>query len=516
MLMGIDFGTCFSTVSVMVGNTPNAYFMYDPNKTGIPTEFMYSAASGRELYGYECSSYEAAQNADQIIRYMKKQIRKSPAALGSTVTSGGKSYTLREILKKYLSYLITEAKREAEERQLVKNTEIERVTVAAPVGISAGQMTAFGYNDLLIETVSEVAGIPKSNVYVIEEPVAAALSYFNSNGMRGKSVEGDALIFDLGGGTLDVSVVRYDKLLERYEVVAKDGLLDLGGNNWDQVLAQLVIQESGFDGKFESKRDESDFNKKILKAKIELSTEEEAAVNFRSGVRRYGAFITRADFEAATKDLLDRAMELTKKTVSECGGISTVSRIVTVGGGSNMPAIRERLEMEFPSLKNGGICQYEPSLAIAKGAAIYSYLGESGVDDVAAHTYGFYTRRASDNQFLIHNLIFKGQRFGIGGVITERTEGTFTAIEDTQTALSFKVYESDGKMGTGEDARWMSFGENANLNGVKATVNIPDEYLGKATQYTVYVTFKLVSGKSFEIVITDSDGNYLASDKKQL
>jgi hypothetical protein len=101
-------------------------------------------------------------------------------------------------------------------------------------------------------------------------------------------------------------------------------------------------------------------------------------------------------------------------------------------------------------------------------------------------------------------------------VITERTEGTFTAIEDTQTALSFKVYESDGKMGAGEDARWMSLGENANLNGVKATVNIPDEYLGKATQYTVYVTFKLVSGKSFEIVITDSDGNYLASDKKQL
>ncbi len=331
MILGIDFGTCFSAVATMFGRTPVTDFMYDPNRTGTPSLFMYSPRSG-ELFGYECLSAEAMTNSADVVRYMKRSLREDPNNLGKVVTSGGKNFTVAEVVEKYLTYLLKRAASDAAKCGEFDNPEIEGVTISAPVGISGGLMTATDYNRFLIDTLMKITGLARSRINVVQEPVAAAISYFYGENLRKKYTgQQTVLVFDLGGGTLDVTVVRHDPDKMTYEIKAKEGDLTLGGNEWDAALGAAVLKR--FDNaRFASETERCDFANKITKMKIDLSFSDEAAVSFKLGGATKMSAVTRREFDAWTKPLLDRALQVTNKAIADFGGIGGIDKIVLVGG----------------------------------------------------------------------------------------------------------------------------------------------------------------------------------------
>lgn len=529
MIIGIDFGTCFSCVAFMNGFIPVTNYIDDPNKTGIPTLFMYSRMLNKELYGYECLSSEAAMNSADVVRNLKRMIRENPNNLNATVISGGKSYTIKDIVKKYLMYLIAQAKSAGIRSGEFSNTNIEYITITAPVGIADGQMTATDYNKLLVDTITEITGLDKSMVSVLQEPVAAAISYLYSENIKKKyNNKQTILVFDLGGGTLDVTIVEHNPTTMEYVIKAKEGDLKLGGNNWDEALSNAVLSKVGITGSFSAAEEKSRFHDYIIRLKHELTCDEKAIIVFKyNGSTKYADF-TRTEFERTTRNLLDRAIIVTKKAINSfSGSLSGIDKIILVGGSSNMPQIRKRMLTEFAALGEANIVTYDPSKAIAKGAAVYSIMEESRpkggtnfqkttVKDIATHTYGFNCRRSSDKKDMIYNLLFKGTPFGPDGKIVVKSDTSFNAVDDSQTVVEWVVYESDGKKGIGEDANWMEYGSNENKNGMRVTVHIPPEFLGKARSFPHWVTFSLDVNGILEIIITDKNGNRLGYDKKQI
>ena len=529
MIIGIDFGTRFSCVAFMNGFIPVTDYIKDPNKTGIPTIFMYSRNLNKELYGYECLLAEAAMNSADVIRNMKRTIRENPNNLNAAVMSGGRSYTIKDIVRKYLMYLVAQAKSAAIQSGEFSNAIIEGVTITAPVGIAEGQMTATDYNKLLVDTITEITGLPKSKVSILQEPVSAAISYLYSENIRRKyNNKQTILVFDLGGGTLDVTIVEHDPTTMEYVIKAKEGDLKLGGNNWDEALSNAVLSKVGISGSFGAAEEKSRFQNSIIRLKHDLTDNEESTIVFKyNGSTKFADF-TRSEFERTTKNLLDRAIAVTKKAISSFSdGLSGINKIILVGGSSNMPQIRKRMLSEFSSLGEANIITHDPSKAIAKGAAVYSKMEAlrpvSGtnsqkivVRDIATHTYGFNCQRSSDKKDMIYNLLFKGTPFGPDGKIVVKSDTSFIAIDDSQTVVEWVVYESDGKKGVGENANWMEYGSNENKNGMRVTVHIPPEFLGKARSYSHWVTFSLDVNGILEIIITDKNGNRIGYDKKQI
>lgn len=530
MIIGIDFGTCFSSVAFMNGLIPVTDYIKDPNKTGIPTIFMYSRNTQKELYGYDCTTTEAIMNSADVVRYMKRTIRENPNNLNATVSSGGKNFTINEIVKKYLMYLIAQAKNAAIQSGEFTNTNIEEVTITAPVGISEGQMTATDYNKLLVNTITEITGLSKEKVNVLQEPVSAAISYLYSEDIiRKYDKKQTILVFDLGGGTLDVTIVEHNPTTMEYNIKAKEGDLKLGGNDWDEALGNEVLRKIGITGAFSSAEEKSRFQNSIVRLKHDLTYSDESTIVFKfNGSSKFTDF-TRSEFESATQKLLDRAISVTRKAIGSYSslGVSAIDKIILVGGSCNMPQIRNRMLSEFSALGEARIITHDPSKAIAKGAAVFSKMesrksfGSTNaqkikVNDIATHTYGFGSIRSSDKKGMIYNLLFKGTPFDANGKIVVKSETDFIAREDTETQLIWTVYESDGKKGVGEDANWMEYGSNENKNGMKVTIQIPPEYLGKARSYSTWVTFSLDNNGILEIIITDKEGNRIGYDKKQI
>lgn len=522
MILGIDFGTCFSTVATMFGRTPVTDFMYDPNKTGTPSLFMYSQKSGKELLGYECLSGEAMQNSADVVKYMKRIVRENPANLDAKVTSGGKKYTVRGVVKKYLTYLLKQAKADAVKCGEFENPEIEAVTVTAPIGISGGQMTATDYNKFLIDTLTDITGLERDKINIVQEPVAAAISYFYSENIKKKYTKPQTvLVFDLGGGTLDVTVVQHDPAKMSYAIKAKEGDLTLGGNDWDSALGAAILEKTGVKS-FADAIEKCDFENKITKMKIDLSLSDESAISFKhNGVTKMASF-TRSEFEEVTAPLLDRAIAVTDKAIADYGRNRQIDKIVLVGGSCNMPQIRERMVREYPVLGENGVVTHDPSRAIAKGAAIFNKMKPTGsentgivVKDIVTHTYGFNAWKDGENE-MIYNLLFKGMSFDGEREITVKSDMYFWPLDDKQKSITFTVYESDGIKGKGKDGNWMSFGADANANGMEVTVPVPEDFIGRAKGYTVWLSFKLDIDGVLEIIVTDGFGDKVGYVKKQL
>ncbi len=528
MILGIDFGTCFSSVAFMNGQIPVTDYIKDPNKTGIPTLFMHSRKTGKDLYGYDCTTAEAIINSADVVRNIKRIIRENPKNLNMSVLSGGNSYTISEVVKKYLTYLITEARNAAIRSGEFTNTDIEAVTISSPIGISGGQMTATDYSQLLVDMVTEITGLPEKKVYVLQEPVSAAISYLYSEDIKRTYNDKETiLVFDLGGGTLDVTVVEHDPDSKTYGIKAKEGDLKLGGNDWDSLLANDVLAQLGLtEEMFASPEELARFKTSITKLKQDLTDLEESAAYFKLGGRTKLLDYTRADFEKITLPLLDRAIDITKKAVYSYSknGITDIDKIILVGGSSNMPQIRERMIAEFPALGDKKIITHDPSKAIAKGAAIFAKIAATGkpnvknpegkVIDIASHTYGFNCLHG--DKAMIYNLLFKGTEFDKNGKISVTSKDTFLSPEDHFTSIYFVVYESDATHTDDEESRWMAYGTDENANGIQISVNIPDEYIDKATEYFVWVTFTLNKNGIFEMIITDKNGKRVGYEKKQL
>ncbi len=515
MIIGIDFGTCYSSAAIMSGLIPVTNFVKDTTGQGVPSLFMYSDSEGRELYGEECLTGAALRKSKDVVRYMKRTVREDPANLDRTVVSGGQEYTVREVIRKYLAFLLEEVKTAAVKSGEFRNTDFEALTVTAPVGIAEGQMMASEYNKLLQDTVREITGLPEDRVRILQEPVAAAISYLYSEDIRTR-YEGvqKVLVFDLGGGTLDVSIVEHDPSTMEYRILAKEGDLQLGGNDWDAALGRAVLDKLGlrWSGTDEER---ARFDAEITKLKMSLTGMDDAVIFFSMGGEDRYTHFSRQEFEACTADLLGRAMDVVRRALEFDSG-SSPGRYDLVGGSSNMPQIPRGFE-EALGIDAGLISVFEPSKAIAKGAAVFAKMNSSTdgsglgakVLDMATLTYGFESLYHSEREG-IYNMIYKGTAFDEYGRIVRRSDSDFVPLRDDQTRVSFCIYESESRQGGGFDGDWFDMDNGETFNGLEVTVQVPAEYMGRARAFRMWVTMSLDENGILDITVSDRTGKKLA------
>jgi molecular chaperone DnaK (HSP70) len=180
-----------------------------------------------------------------------------------------------------------------------------------------------------------------------------------------------------------------------------------------------------------------------------------------------------------------------------------------------MPQIKTRVEFEYTILSDIEVLVYEPSKAIAKGAAIFAKMTSSvngsemggRVIDCASQTYGFESHRGGSETPMMYNMIYKGTSFDDTGMIRVTSDSDFIPMYDDQTMVEFSVFESE-QMRT--DSNWFTLGNGEVFNGLRCTVQVPPEYLGKARGFRMWVTLTLDANNIIDITVRDRSGNTLA------
>lgn len=241
------------------------------------------------------------------------------------------------------------------------------ITVPAYFGTDEKQAT---------KEAAELAGFEK--VHLIEEPTAAAVFY----GYKGDKNE-TVLVYDLGGGTFDVVAVEINGY--NYNCFVVEGDQQLGGKDWDLHMQKIIkdkLAEKGVDPEDLDDEDNAVLQNEAEKAKKALTQTSSTDVHLRLSVGRKDLEVSRQEFESATKELLDRTIETTrrvKEQAEEKG--SKISKILLVGGSSYMPQVQERLISEFPDLEVPN--PMDPNMAVSKGAAYY---GKKILKDIIEQT----------------------------------------------------------------------------------------------------------------------------------
>ncbi|MGW1998360.1 molecular chaperone DnaK, partial [Embleya sp. NPDC001921] len=357
--VGIDLGTTNSVVSVLEGGESTVITNAEGSRT-TPSVVAF-AKNGEVLVG-EVAKRQAVTNVDRTIRSVKRH-------MGTTwsVAIDDKKYTAQEISSRILMKL----KRDAEAYLGEKVTDAV-ITVPAYFNDAERQAT---------KEAGEIAGL--NVLRIVNEPTAAALAY----GLD-KADEQTILVFDLGGGTFDVSLLEIGDGV--VEVKATNGDNHLGGDDWDQrVMDHLVKQFQNAHGVDLSKDKMAlqRLREAAEKAKIELSSSMETSINLpyitasAEGPLHLDEKLTRAQFQQLTQDLLDRTKVPFQKVIEDAGiPLSAIDHIVLVGGSTRMPAVADVVrELTGGKEPNKGV---NPDEVVAVGAALQAGVLKGEVKDV--------------------------------------------------------------------------------------------------------------------------------------
>ena len=466
-------------------------------------------AKGNEHYG------ESAENLGIIEGYkvddVKRRIRQSPESLNEVVQLGDKSYTNKEILEKQIVNMMNCVYQNLREKGYDLN-KIDGIVYTVPCGIEAGALTATGYTNLLRDVLQRCSGLAKNKIIATKEPTMAAFNLLH----RLKKLDvlnEDERIFvaDIGGGTTDHSFIRYNADEGDIDVLTTDGELFLGGKDYTEELFKIVVE------KLKEQSVVLDENDKMLMAricnaseemKIDLSKSKFTAKAFEINDDNVVVTVSRTEFEAACEELNNRFIESfnrTMETVSSQG--ERVNVIWLTGGASQMPQIQRLIKDAYPDIP----CEIDtqPESSVARGAALYAVesLLEPGITGTAIgqkcleHTYGVLYQSLDDGQKWVHNVLLKDTQYS--NQIERESEIDFSALENDQMRVTFVVYESDST----EQEFPVEFGGAERANGIKVSVPIPAEYLGRARDYLVKVIMRFTAQGVFEMIITDKEGN---------
>ncbi len=317
--VGIDLGTTNSVIAVLEGGEPTVI----PNaEGGRTTPSIVSFKDGEVLVG-EVAKRQAITNPDHTVRSVKRHI-----GTDWTIDIDGKGYTAQEISARILMKL----KRDAES-YLGDTVSDAVITVPAY------------FNDAQRQATKEAGQIAGLNVLrIINEPTAASLAY----GLDKKSDQ-TILVFDLGGGTFDVSVLEIGEGV--FEVKATSGDTHLGGDDWDQTVIEWLVKTFKADHGVDLSTDRmatQRLKEAAEKAKIELSSVAETEINLPfitatdAGPLHMQYKLTRSEFQKLTEDLLDRTKRPFEQAIKDAGiTVAEIDHIVMVGGSTRMPAVQE-------------------------------------------------------------------------------------------------------------------------------------------------------------------------------
>lgn len=343
-VFGIDLGTTYSAVA-RIDDLDQAVVVKNANGQDATPSVIYFEAGGNVIVGSEAKSELIANPNDGVSLIKREMGNEHPLEFF------GETHTPESLSALILKELVNAANAEAD-------TAITKAVITVPAYFGVREKEA-------TKQAGEIANIEV--VGILAEPIAAALSV----GVRGERKE-TLLVYDLGGGTFDTTVMIAEP--GNVEVVAVDGNRVLGGADWDTALAQLVVerfvQQAGIP---EDPSEDPDFMVEILQAveekKMILSKKTETTVRCRYEDYDEKVAITRDDFEAATKHLVDQTVDIAERTIETAKGLKPgleIDKLIMVGGSSRMPMIEAALRAKGWDPK-----PTEFDLAVAKGAAIY-------------------------------------------------------------------------------------------------------------------------------------------------
>jgi molecular chaperone DnaK (HSP70) len=371
-IFGIDLGTTYSVVGyVDEAGRPSV----TRNSAGADTtpSVVYFESPTSVVVG-QSAKEAAGQDPDNVVALIKREMGNKDYRR----TCHGTEHTPPSISAIILEALATDA-----EADLGRRVDRAVITVPAYFGLLERDAT---------RQAGEIAGLDV--IGIVPEPVAAALHY----GITGSADGTTILVFDLGGGTFDVSLMRMTE--DRIEVVATGGDHHLGGADWDEkLLAHLVDEVTAQVGDDTIRDDEAllqTFRLLAERTKRDLTAMETKKLVIREAGKPVTLSVTRDEFEQLTAELLEETVRITRRTLEAAedaspGSTRTIDEVLLVGGASRMPAVAEILRKEFgwePKLT-------DPDLAVAKGAALYAagravkiWEAEHGDDPSAGDTTG--------------------------------------------------------------------------------------------------------------------------------
>ena len=346
-VIGIDLGTTNSVVSVMEGGEPTV--ITNPEGSRITPSVVGFTKTGERLVG-QLAKRQAVSNPDRTISSIKRHMGEK----NYTVTVDGKSYTPPEISAMILQKLKADA-----EAYLGEKVDKAVITVPAYFNDSQRQAT---------KDAGQIAGLDV--LRIINEPTAAALAY----GIDKHETQ-TVLVFDLGGGTFDVSIMDIEDGV--FEVRATNGDTHLGGDDFDQAVMNWIVEEFKKENGIDLSADKMSAQRVIEaaeKAKIELSNMVSTNINLpfitadASGPKHLDLTLTRAKFDELTADLVERTMVPTRKAMEDAGiSSSDITKVLMVGGSSRIPAVQEAVRKYLGKEPHRGI---NPDECVSVGAAI--------------------------------------------------------------------------------------------------------------------------------------------------
>ncbi len=358
-VIGIDLGTTNSVVSVMEGGEPTV--ITNPEGSRITPSVVGFTKDGQRLVG-QLAKRQAVSNPDRTIASIKRHMGESDYK----VSVDGKDYTPQEISAMILQKLKADA-----EAYLGESVSQAVVTVPAYFNDSQRQAT---------KDAGKIAGLEV--LRIINEPTAAALAY----GLD-KDDDETILVFDLGGGTFDVSILELSG--GTFEVLATNGDTRLGGDDFDQKVMDWMVAEFKRENSIDLSQDKmaaQRLKEAAEKAKIELSSMTQTNINLpfitadAAGPKHLDLTLTRARFDELTADLVERTMEPTRKAMADADlSGSDIHKIILVGGSSRIPAVQEAIRKFLAKEPSKGV---NPDECVSVGAAVQGGVLVGEVKDV--------------------------------------------------------------------------------------------------------------------------------------